>query len=142
MTWVSVAFRSTEGRAWLSRERFSGIPPPQPTRAAASQVTPAMAKSLGRMRFVPGGIGSGQHRHADAEVGARIFAVDDLDGAAVCVDELEHHGQADARTFHLHPGRRPPGVESFEYAGAFVRRDAGPGVGDVDHELGVLFRAL
>ena len=91
------------------------------------------------MRLRPDGIGDRQHWHADAEMRARVLAVDDFDGAAVRVHELEHHRQADAGALDLHAGGRPAGVEGFEHARALFRRNAGAGVGDVDHELGVLF---
>ena len=72
----------------------------------------------------------------------RIFAVDDFDGAAMGVHELEHHRQADAGALDLHAGGRAAGVERLEHAGAFFGWNARAGIGDVDHELGVLFRGM
>ncbi len=75
-------------------------------------------------------------------MGSGVFTIDDLDGATVRVHELEHHGKTDAGALDLHAGRRPAGIEGLEHARAFLRRDAGAGVRDVDHELGVLFGGM
>ncbi len=72
----------------------------------------------------------------------RVFAIDDFDGAAMGIHEFEHHREPDARALDLHAGGRPSGVEGFEHACTLFRRDAGAGVGDVDHELGVLFGGM
>src|SRR5690349_10920616 len=113
-----------DGSACESRDRFSvGMAPPQPAMPASSSVVrPRPAKTLCRMRLVPLvalGLRDRQHRHADAEMRARVFTVDDLDGAAVRVDEFEDDGQADARALDLHARARPPGIESLEHARAF-----------------------
>src|SRR5262245_43335816 len=100
----SVALRSTEGSDGLSRGRLCGLPPPQPASPPATHAA-TNSVSLCRMRFGPGGIGV-EHRHADAEVRALVFAVDDLDGAAMRVHELEHDREPDARALDLHAGRR------------------------------------
>jgi hypothetical protein len=41
-------------------------------------------------------------------VGSGVHAIDDFDGAAVRIHELEHDGQADAGALDLYPGRRRP----------------------------------
>src|SRR6187401_310316 len=134
MTVVSVELRSTDGSDWDSR---AGKEPAQPTNPRETRLmasTPMTTRAgaayvrvgrLGRMRLRPRGMGSGQDRHADSKVRARVFAVDDFDGAAVRVDELEHHGEADAGSLHLHTRGRAAGIESIEHAGAFLRRDTG-----------------
>src|SRR4051812_30592585 len=141
MTWVSVELRSIVGNAG-SWARLTGRMPPQPAAnaitAAASSVS-AACEALCRMRLAPDGLGDRQHGHADAEVRAGVLAVDDLDGAAVRIHELEHDRQADARALDLHARRGPARVEGFEHARTFVGRNAGAGVGDIDHEMRVLF---
>src|SRR6185295_14699148 len=121
MTVVSVELRSTDGSACVSRERLStGRVPPQPARPPSSSVVaPRPARSLCRMGLIPDGLRDRQHRHADAEVRARVLAVDDLDGAAVRIYEFEHHREADARALDLNSGGRPTGIEGLEHARAF-----------------------
>src|SRR5690242_464533 len=101
MTVVSVELRSTSGNVCESRGRLSGSAPAQPVsttdRSAARQ---ELASELGRMRLRPCGMRGREDRHLDAEVRAGILPIDDLDGAAMRIDELEHDRQADSRALH------------------------------------------
>ena len=57
---------------------------------------------------------------------AWILAIDDFDGAAMGIHELEHHGQADSGALDLHARGRPAGVESLENPRAFFGGKADP----------------
>src|SRR5687768_17461537 len=138
MTMVSVEFRSIDGSGWESRGRLSGRVPPQPATASAMPAN----RMTGLCRMGPDRMGDRQDGHADAEMRARIHAVDDLDGAAMGIDELQHDRQADAGALDLNAGGRAPRIKRFEYAGALFGGNACAGVGDIDHELGVLFRGM
>src|SRR5688572_24557240 len=142
MTDVSVELRSTVGVAALSPRFMRPPPPAQPARASVPMSAIVTPENLGCMRLVPGRMGGREHGHADSEMGSRIFAVDDFNGAAMGVDELEYHRQANAGALDLHAGGRTASVERFEHASAFIGRNTGAGVGDIDHELGVLFRGM
>src|SRR6185437_7950815 len=50
--------------------------------------------------------------HGDTEVGARVFAIDELDGAPVSRDELQDDRQADAGAFHGRALGGAAGIES------------------------------
>src|SRR5689334_15255225 len=66
----------------------------------------------------------GVNRHDDAEMRTRKFAVDELHAAAVGIDELEHHREADAGAFQAAAARRAPGIERIEDVRAIFGRDA------------------
>src|SRR5688572_19467541 len=110
MTVVSVELRSTAGSGWESRDRWV-VSAPQPTNPRHTETMPRTARvgvasvpvrRLGRMRLRPRGTGDRQNRHTDAEMRAGVFAVDDFDGAAVRIHELEHHRKTDAGSLDLH----------------------------------------
>ena len=73
-------------------------------------------------------------RHADAEMRAGEFAVDDFDGALMHVDELVDDRQSDAGAAHVAAGRAA-GVERLEDARSLLQRDAGSAVGHLEHQL-------
>src|SRR6185437_10531086 len=96
-------------------------------------------RRMGGLRSTLGGIArlaaAGERdRHPDAEMRPRIFPIDDLDGAAVCGDELEHHGEPDSRAFDGRRAGRAAGIEGLEYVVALFLGDAGAIVGDIDGE--------
>src|SRR5690349_13015086 len=97
---------------------------PQAASSSEQYARPA-TESLCRMRLRPCRIGDREYGHADPEMRSRVFAIDDLDGAAMGIHELEHHRKADARSLDLYARGRAAGVEGFEYAGALIGRNPG-----------------
>src|SRR5690606_14447215 len=100
------------------------MPPmtPQPARTSAPKLQASAA--LRRMGLLRVFRGDRALRQAHTEMRARVFAVDDLDRAAMRVDELEHDGQADACALHMSARSDPARVEGVEYARALIGRDA------------------
>jgi hypothetical protein len=99
--------------------------------AAASEALAPLTVGGAAIRLVA----AGSDRHRDAEVSAWELAVDDLHGAAVSGDELEHHGQTDPGAFHRGVLRCAARIEGLEDVFALLAGDAGAAVRDVQHEL-------
>src|SRR6266850_3557383 len=124
---------STRGLA-ASVSTRSGVPSMlprlQPATSAAS--APAATRRSCRMRPFLGVARELPHRQAQSKVCALELSVDDLDGAAVRVGELEHHREPDAGALDVTALGSASLVEGFEDARAILGRDAGTGIGDVE----------
>src|SRR3979490_2063052 len=70
-----------------------------------------------------------------AEVCAASSGLENLDGAAVGHDEFRHHRQADSRALDMPSLRCFSLIKSLEYSLAFVGRNPGPAVHDIQYQL-------
>src|SRR5580765_105170 len=127
---------STRGLA-VSGSTRSGVPSTlprlQPAMNAAS--APAATSRSCRMRPFLGMARELAHRQTQSKMCALELSVDDLDGAAVGVGEFEHHRESDAGALDVTALGSAPLVEGLEDTRPILRRDAGTGIGDVEHQL-------
>src|ERR1700675_4872676 len=74
-------------------------------------------------------------RKTNPEVRAPRLCLENLDAAAMRVHELRDHREADSGALHMAALRGFALVKRFEYAVAFLGRNAGPAVHDVQYQL-------
>src|SRR5579864_9582857 len=107
---------STCGRSGATGAAVLGLPiAPQPaihrlTRAHVATRLPLCSMSF----FARRGGGGRAQRQAHAEMRAATLCFEDLDAAAMGIDELRHHRQADAGALDVPALRRFALVEGFE----------------------------
>src|SRR5882724_8679467 len=75
------------------------------------------------------------HGEAHAKMRPAHLGLENLDAAAVCVDEFDHHRQTDSRSLHMSSLRGLSLVKSLEYPIALLGRNPRPAVHDIHHQL-------
>ena len=75
------------------------------------------------------------HGQTHAKMRAPRFGFENLDAAAVRVDEFRHHRQSDSGSLDVASLRRLSLIKSLEYPIALLRGNARPAVHDVQNQL-------